>query len=67
MNTLKDIITGTAICLFIELVGFYMIKSSCESQEQYEIEHNCKFDYNDLCYTQEERPWLFDKNYTELN
>ena len=28
---------------------------------QYAIEHNCRWDYNDMCYTREQRPWLFEK------
>lgn len=28
-------------------------------QEKYAAEHNCRWDYNDMCYTIEERPWLF--------
>lgn len=27
--------------------------------QQYATEHNCRWDYNDMCYTQEQRPWLF--------
>lgn len=27
--------------------------------DAYAAEHNCRWDYNDLCYTQEEKPWLF--------
>ena len=26
---------------------------------KYAAEHNCRWDYNDMCYTREERPWLF--------
>lgn len=28
--------------------------------EQYAVEHNCRWDYNDMCYTREQRPWLFE-------
>ena len=27
---------------------------------QYSVEHNCRWDYNDMCYTREQRPWLFE-------
>lgn len=27
----------------------------------YEVTHNCKYDSNGLCYTESERPWLFDE------
>lgn len=48
--------------LLFGVIGLLMY--SCESQakrrEQYAIEHNCRWDYNDMCYTIEERPWLFN-------
>lgn len=54
------------IILILFITGFiYLIEDQCRRMEQYEIENNCKYDTNDLCYTYEERPWLFDKNYTE--
>lgn len=59
MNKLKEFLAGTVLCMIFGFVGFYMMKTSYEAQERYEIEHNCKFDYNDLCYTEEERPYLF--------
>ena len=37
----------------------YVYNLSNNRREQYAIEHNCRYDYNDLCYTEEERPWLF--------
>ena len=30
--------------------------------EQYAVEHNCKWDYNDMCYTREQKPWLFNND-----
>lgn len=30
--------------------------------DAYAAEHNCRWDYNDMCYTIEERPWLFNDN-----
>lgn len=35
------------------------LDNSYAKQEQYALEHNCKYDYNGLCYTEQERPWLF--------
>lgn len=32
-----------------------------QKMQQYAIEHNCRWDYNDMCYTREQRPWLFEK------
>ena len=49
------------ITLFIALFGalMYSCEQSAARQDQYAIEHNCKYDYNGLCYTKEQRPWLF--------
>lgn len=38
----------------------YSCERSIARQEQYAIEHNCRWDYNDMCYTIDERPWLFN-------
>lgn len=38
----------------------YGCEKSLARQEQYAIEHNCRYDYNGLCYTRDQRPWLFD-------
>ena len=55
----------TIIIKFILLCGvvglmMYGCDRAAARQEQYAIEHNCRYDYNDLCYTKEQRPWLFD-------
>lgn len=34
---------------------------------KYAAEHNCRWDYNDMCYTQEQRPWLFNNQNDDLN
>ncbi len=48
------------IMVVIVVAGtMYGCEKSIERRERYEIEHNCKYDYNDLCYTIDERPWLF--------
>lgn len=39
----------------------YMIKERNNYMETYAAEHNCKWDYNELCYTKEQKPWLFNK------
>lgn len=56
---------------FMRLVAFAILVLGCvyfcaktldnsyAKQEQYAIEHNCRYDYNGLCYTEQERPWLF--------
>ena len=57
----KAISTIFNISIFIALIGgmMYGCEKSNERRERYQIEHNCKYDYNDLCYTRDERPWLF--------
>lgn len=49
------------ITLFIVLFGalMYGCEKTAARQEQFAIEHNCRWDYNDICYTKEQRPWLF--------
>ena len=45
-----SIIAGT-ICLYNSKNGY---------RARYAAEHNCRWDYNDMCYTIEEKPWLFE-------
>lgn len=37
----------------------YSVEQSRIHRTNYAIQHNCKWDYNDMCYTKEQRPWLF--------
>lgn len=52
-----------ALFILFLLLAVFVCAKSCEyryqKMEQYEIENNCKYDYNDLCYTKEQKPWLF--------
>ena len=45
-----SIIAGT-ICIYNSKNGY---------RARYAAEHNCRWDYNDMCYTIEEKPWLFE-------
>lgn len=58
-NTISTIVK---IILLIAMLGglMYSCEKSAERQEQFAVENNCKWDYNDICYTREQRPWLFD-------
>lgn len=48
------------VCFTGMVIGFgYIYKTTQAKMRQYEIEHNCRYDYNDLCYTREQRPWLY--------
>ena len=59
LNKVADFIIGVAACMSI-LAGFTcLFAHRSQKMEQYAIEHNCKWDYNDMCYTQDQRPWLF--------
>lgn len=42
-------------------VFLYALTARHEYMVRYAHEHNCRWDYNDLCYTQEQRPWLFNE------
>lgn len=59
MEKLSRIVFSFAICLLSVAGCLVMIKDTNAQMKQYEIEHNCKFDNNGLCYTESERPWLF--------
>lgn len=58
MKIVKLIIATVLMCC-----GLYgcllVVDNASAARTQYEQEHNCKYDYNDLCYTEAERPWLF--------
>lgn len=61
MNTAISIFKSIS---FIALVGWLMYgcvlsftKPSMATTEQ---QYNCRYDYNDMCYTRAERPWLFE-------
>ena len=36
-----------------------VISNSAQARAEYAKAHNCRWDYNDMCYTIDERPWLF--------
>ena len=43
-------ILASAVCLF---------QYQGQRMQQYAIEHNCKWDYNDMCSPRAQKPWLF--------
>lgn len=59
MNTALKIIW--TIALMVSIFAFATIVTQTQSRRmaQYAVEHNCRWDYNDMCYTKEQRPWLF--------
>ena len=59
LNKITDFIIGTAVFMSILAGAACLISHQASKMEQYAIEHNCKWDYNDMCYTREQKPWLF--------
>ena len=49
------------IALIVSSFAFAIVvtQTRMSRMERYAIEHNCHYDYNDMCYTKEQRPWLF--------
>lgn len=60
VNRITKLIWGVAIFMaFLAGTTVLMANKGCR-MEQYAVEHNCRWDYNDMCYTKEQRPWLFN-------
>lgn len=59
MKKLVNIVLTVATIL--SLCAVYVVASQHQSRkmQQYAIEHNCRWDYNDMCYTKSQKPWLF--------
>lgn len=60
LDKVTNFIIGTAVFMLILAGGVCLISRQATKMQQYAIEHNCKWDYNDMCYTKEQKPWLFD-------
>ena len=59
LEKIKDFIVSLAVVMSI-LAGVVCLYShQSQRMQKYAAEHNCRWDYNDMCYTQEQRPWLF--------
>ena len=56
---MKDNFFAGVVIAMIYLILFFAIRSQSHYMQRYAIEHNCRWGYNDMCYTEEERPWLF--------
>lgn len=59
MEKLSKIVFGFSLVLLTIAGGLVAIQKTSSKMTQYEIQHNCRYDYNGLCYTEQERPWLF--------
>lgn len=59
MRNALTIIWAIAIAASLFAGGIVVMHKQSQRMQQYAIEHNCKWDYNDMCYTKEQKPWLF--------
>lgn len=57
---IRNFILFLACFLSVAAVCLLLISARANQMQKYETEHNCRYDYNELCYTQEQRPWLFN-------
>lgn len=61
---MKSAITIFKSILFVVLLCGFMygcMMSANNSMAATEKQHNCRYAYNDMCYTREQRPWLFEE------
>lgn len=61
IEKISKFIVGVAIIMSVVASIKVLMVRQAKQMEQYAIEHNCRWDYNDMCYTQEHKPWLFEK------
>ena len=60
MNKALTIIWTIALIVASFAFATVVTQNQAERMAQYAAEHNCRYDYNDLCYTKEQKPWLFE-------
>lgn len=60
VNRIAKIVWGVAIFMAFLAGTTVLMARQGHRMEQYAVEHNCRWDYNDMCYTKEQRPWLFN-------
>lgn len=61
VNKIANVIFGIAVFMALMAGTTVLMANQAQRMEQYAVEHNCRWDYNDMCYTKEQRPWLFNK------
>ena len=59
--TIRNIILFLACFLSVVAVVLILVSVRANKMERFEQANNCRYDYNELCYTQEQKPWLFEK------
>lgn len=60
VNRIAKLIWGVAIFMTFLAGTTVLMANQGRRMEQYAVEYNCRWDYNDMCYTKEQRPWLFN-------
>lgn len=61
LNKINNLIWGVALSMAVLAGVTSLMAHQGRRMEQYAVEHNCRWDYNDMCYTKAQRPWLFNK------
>ena len=61
IEKISNFIVGLAIVMSIVAGMTCLMSHQAKQMQQYAVEHNCRWDYNDMCYTREQRPWLFEE------
>lgn len=59
ISLLKMVLFVILICAVMYSCAIGLERTAAAKSE-YESIHDCRYDYNDMCYTAAERPWLFD-------
>lgn len=60
LEKIKDCMAVLIVFLSIMAGITYLFQHTGQHMQEYAIEHNCKWDYNDMCYTKDQKPWLFE-------
>lgn len=58
-NTIKNIVLWFAAVLSIIALALVLLDTTAKKMDRAEQMNNCRYDYNNLCYTEEQKPWLF--------
>jgi hypothetical protein len=62
LEKINNVVWTVAITMSIMAGTVCLFDHQYKRMDKYAIEHNCKWDYNDMCYTREQRPWLFNND-----
>lgn len=59
LNTIKDYAPAVIALAIILGSSWWVINHTAKYKAEYASQHDCIWDSNDMCYTIDERPWLF--------